>query len=178
MAAGICYGRSDLPLAEDAAAVAERIKPLLPPAPVFSSPLSRCRLLAQALHPEPICDERLREADFGAWEMRPWHEIERTALDAWAADPLHFTGHGGESVAMLRARALACVEEITAHHDEAVLVVHAGIMKVLIGALTGLPRETWFGLAFDFGTVSLIENGQLLWHNEPTLAGQTARVAQ
>lgn len=178
VAVGICYGRSDLPLAEDVAAVAGRIKALLPPVPVFSSPLSRCRLLAEALHAKPIFDPRLRETDFGSWEMRPWHEIERAALDAWAADPLHFAGHGGESVAMLSKRVVACIEEIASQHDEAVLVAHAGVLKVLVGALTGMPQKEWFGFSFDFGTVSLIENGHLVWHNEPAVVAATAGVAQ
>lgn len=166
VARGVCYGRSDLPLAEEAAASTARLRPLLPEAaPVFSSPLSRCRRLAEALHPAPICDERLREADFGRWEMQPWDAIDRVALDAWAADPLHYAGHGGESVAQLQARAVACVAEIAARHDEAVLVVHAGVMKVLAAALAGVPAPDWFGLSFDYGSVSLIENRRLVWQN-------------
>jgi alpha-ribazole phosphatase len=170
VAAGICYGRTDLPLAADARLAAARIRPLLPAAPVFSSPLTRCRELARALHPAPVCDERLREADFGAWEMRPWRDIDRAALDAWVADPLHFAGHGGESVAMLRERVVACVAGIAAEHAAAVLVVHAGVMKVLAGALAGVPESAWLGMRFDYGTVSLIEDGRIAWINRPAAA--------
>ena len=166
VADGICYGRSDLPLAEEAATCAARLRPLLPEgAPVFSSPLARCRHLAEALHPAPIFDERLREADFGHWEMQPWDAIDRAALDAWAADPLHYAGHGGESVAQLQARAVECARAIAACHEEAVLVVHAGIMKVLAGALAGIPAPEWFGFSFAYGTTSLIEDGRLVWQN-------------
>ncbi|MBI4985072.1 MAG: alpha-ribazole phosphatase family protein [Rhodocyclales bacterium] len=180
VADGICYGRSDLPLAEDAAACAARLRPLLPAAPLYSSPLQRCRLLAQALHAAPAYDERLREADFGAWEMRPWRDIGRAAIDAWAADPLHFAAHGGESVAQLQSRVLACVADIAARHDAAVLVVHAGVMKVLAAALTGMAEAEWFRLGFDYGTASLIEDGRLVWHNASTTADNAvgARVAQ
>jgi alpha-ribazole phosphatase len=167
---GICYGQSDVALAEDAAMVAARLKPLLPQAPVFSSPLTRCRLLAQALHPAPAYDDRLREVHFGAWEMRSWDDIGRAAIDAWTADPLHYDGHGGESVAAVRRRAVACVGEIAAQHDEAVLVIHAGVMKALAVELLGLPNAAWFSTSFAFGTVSLIEDGRLVWHNEPAAA--------
>ena len=165
VAEGVCYGQSDVTLAEDAAAVAARIKPLLPDAPVYSSPLTRCRLLAQALHPAPVCDDRLREIHFGAWEMRTWDEIGRPAVDAWVADPLHYAGHGGESIAMLRRRAAAYAAEIAARHDAAVLVVHAGVMKALAVELLGLPDAAWFSTSFAFGTVSLIEDGRLVWQN-------------
>lgn len=163
---GVCYGRSDLPLAEEAAACAARLRALLPEAaPVFSSPLARCRQLAEVLHPAPVFDERLREADFGRWEMQSWDAIDRSALDAWAADPLHYAGHGGESVAQLQARAVACAREIGARHGEAVLVVHAGIMKVLAAMLGSVPAPEWLELSFACGTASLIEDGRLVWHN-------------
>lgn len=172
VADGVCYGRSDLPLAEDVAACAERLRSVLPAgAPVFSSPLARCRRLAEALHRAPVFDARLAEADFGRWEMQAWDAIDRAALDAWAADPLHYAGHGGESVAALQARAVECAEEIAARHEEAILVVHAGVMKALVAAFAGVPAPDWFGFGFAHGTASLIEDGRLAWHNEPAAAG-------
>lgn len=170
VAANVCYGQSDVGLAEDATAVAARIKPLLPDAPLYSSPLTRCRLLAEALHPAPAFDDRLRELDFGRWEMRSWDDIGRAAVDAWAADPLNYAAHGGESVAALRRRAAACAREIAARHGEAVLIVHAGVMKALAVELLGLPDAGWFSTSFAFGAVSLIEDGRLVLHNTPAAA--------
>jgi alpha-ribazole phosphatase len=31
---------------------------------------------------------------FGAWEMTPWQQIQREALDGWAADPLGYRPPG------------------------------------------------------------------------------------
>ena len=166
MAANVCYGQSDVGIAEDAAAVAARIRPLLPDVPCYSSPLMRCRLLAEALHPAPAFDDRLRELHFGNWEMQTWDEIGKTAVDAWAADPLHYDAHGGESIAQLRQRAAACAREIATRHDEAVLVIHAGVMKALAVELLGLPDPAWFSTSFAWGTVSLIEDGKLIWQNK------------
>jgi alpha-ribazole phosphatase len=155
VAPGICYGATDLPLAEDPARYAAALRPLLPPAaPLFSSPLQRCRLLAEALHPTPIVDVRLREIDFGDWEMQPWESLERSLLDAWAQDPLHFRPPGGEAVAALRARVADFLAELPA---EAVLVAHAGVIKVCAALLAG--EEDWFGLSFDYGSLTLIERG-------------------
>jgi len=158
---GTCYGRTDLPLADDPAAHAAALRLLLPAAaPLYASPLARCRRLAELLHPTPIVDERLREIDFGDWEMRPWDSLDRALLDAWAADPFHFVPPGGEAVADLRRRVAAFLAELP---EQAVLVAHAGVMKVCAAELAG--EEDWFGLRFDYGTVSLIEDGRLVWTN-------------
>ena len=155
VATGICYGRTDLALAEDASAAAARIRPQLPPqAPVFTSPLQRCRQLADALHPTPRHDPRLQEMNFGAWEMRPWNQIQREALDGWAADPLGYAPPEGESVGQLQERVRDFVRELK---DEgvgrAVLVTHAGILKVIVGHSRQLPAKEWMALKFDYESV-------------------------
>ena len=159
VAPGICYGRTDLPLAEDVAAVAARIRPQLPPhVEVFTSPLQRCRHLANVLHASPRSDPRLQEMNFGDWEMRAWNVVQREALDGWAADPLGFAPPAGESVAQLRERVLAFVAE--ARRDglqHAALVTHAGVMKVLVGHARKLPVRQWMALGFDYGCVLSID---------------------
>ena len=166
VAPGICYGRTDLGLAEDAAVRAATLRPLLPAGIVHSSPLKRCSALASALHPAPLFDDRLREVDFGTWEMRPWQDIGRAALDSWAADPLDFSPPGGESIAVLRRRVISFLDEHRAIGCEAlILVTHAGVMKVCTGELLDLPQPEWFAMSFDYGTVTLIEDGRLIWSN-------------
>lgn len=161
VASGTCYGRTDLGLQDDPALLAEHLRLLLPAdVPFFSSPLTRCRLLAERLHPAPRFDARIREIDFGDWEMQAWDSLDRGLLDAWAADPFHFVPPGGEAVASLRRRV---ADFLSGLPDESVLVAHAGVMKVCAAELAG--EEDWFGLRFDYGTVSLIEDGRLLWTN-------------
>ncbi len=158
VAAGICYGLTDLALADDVAAAAARIGPQLPPLPqippVFTSPLQRCRQLADALHPAPRSDPRLQEMNFGEWEMRPWHLIQREALDGWAADPLGYAPPGGESVAQLQARVQDFVMELKDEGlERAVLVTHAGVLKVLVGDSRRLPAREWMALKFEYESV-------------------------
>lgn len=154
VAEGICYGRTDLELAEDAAAVAAALRPQLPAGlPLFSSPLRRCRQLAAALHPAPVLDPRLLEMDFGAWEMQPWRTLGRAALDAWAAQPLDFAPPGGESPAQLMQRAREFLDEL---ESDAIVVTHAGVIKALSGLLHDLPPAEWIGLSFPFGSVTVL----------------------
>ena len=161
VATGICYGRTDLALAEDVAAAASRIGPQLPPRlPIFTSPLQRCRQLADALHPAPRSDPRLQEMNFGAWEMCPWNQIQREALDGWAADPLGYAPPAGESVAQLQARVQDFVMEVRHEGlERAVLVTHAGVMKVIVGNSRQLPAKKWMALKFDYEGVIAVTIG-------------------
>ena len=160
VAPGLCYGRSDLGLAEDAATVAAGLRPLLPKdLPVFSSPSKRCRLLAEALHPAPRFDQRLLELDFGDWEMRSWADIGRAAIDEWATDPQAFAPPGGESVSEMRARVAGFLADLAGSGLTcAALVTHAGVMKVCAAELLGLAPVNWLSLQFGFGSVSLIDD--------------------
>jgi alpha-ribazole phosphatase len=112
--AGICYGRSDVPLAGDARASSDSLFARLaslgvpPPQALWTSPLRRCSSVAAWLARRCRCvataDARLQEMDFGAWERMRWDAIDRAAIDAWAADFVHARLHGGESVAQFAAR--------------------------------------------------------------------------
>jgi alpha-ribazole phosphatase len=155
VAAGLCYGATDLALAGDAHTTAAALRARLPPAlPVFSSPLQRCLALARALHPAPVNDPRLAEMNFGAWEMCAWNDIERAALDAWAADPLHYTPPGGESVSRMEQRVLDFLADLERlNHAAAILVTHAGVMKIISGHAQRLPPADWMQLRFACGSM-------------------------
>ena len=96
-----------------------------------------------------VCvDHRLSELDFGDWEGRRWDAIDRKTIDAWAADMLHFTPPGGESVASLQARA---IDFATSIKDNAIIVTHGGILRALAGHWKKLPASAWTTLEFAFG---------------------------
>lgn len=167
VAPGICYGRSDLALAADVAGCAAELRTLLPAdARWYSSPLQRCRLLAQSLHSSPVFDERLQEIHFGDWEMCAWDDIDREQIDAWAAAGPDFAPPNGESLASLMTRVAELIRERhAAGEGDIVLVTHAGVMKACSALLLDLPDGEWQSMHFDYGTVSLIEDGELVWHN-------------
>jgi alpha-ribazole phosphatase len=153
--AGICYGRLDVD-AHAPQAVADRIKPLLPAnVALYSSPLRRARQLAEALHPSPMIDGRLAEIDFGDWEGRAWDDIERDALDEWAANLTGFIPPGGESVASLQQRVIDFANSLVPRPAVA-LVAHAGVLRALVGHWRQLPVAEWTQLQFDFGSLTTL----------------------
>ena len=152
---GICYGQSDVALAALVDELAASLRAQLPADfRLLSSPLTRCRQLAEALG-TPRFDARLMEIDFGEWEMRAWDDIPRDLIDAWAADPMHFCGHGGESVAQMAARAIAALKEALADPPRPVVIVgHAGPLRALAGHLQGMRPQTWMQLGFATGSLT------------------------
>lgn len=178
VAAGICYGQTDLGLAESAAAAALRLRGVLPPnGRVISSPLQRCRALAEALSTSVETDQRLLEINFGDWEGLAWDAIPRHQLDAWAAAPFDHVPPGGESAAVMAARVIAFAADLVATAakpadraaTEWILVAHQGPLRVLLAHWLDLPRESWLKLHLDFATASCIElsppGNRLLWLN-------------
>ena len=150
---GICYGRSDVGLAQPVATDASRLATLLPTGcEIVSSPLRRARLLAEALGPTRI-EPRLAEMDFGEWELRPFDTL-RDELDAWAADPLGFRPPGGESAAEMADRAQAAAAELMRRATPLAIVGHGGPLRAIAGDLLGLPAARWLALDFDFAALT------------------------
>ncbi len=161
--AGICYGKTDVPLAGDAAesahALAARLAALAAPLPhcVATSPLRRCAELAQRLAPllGRTCesDVRLQEIDFGEWEGRRW--------DA-SADLRHARAHGGESVAQFEARVDAWLDmcRASAAPGASVLAVtHAGVMRMIAALLLGETIETTLTWPLEMAAVVWLRRG-------------------
>ncbi|GAB3755370.1 alpha-ribazole phosphatase [Spirosoma pomorum] len=139
---GVAYGHTDVALADTYDEQREQLSRHLPesPAVVFSSPLSRCRRLAEDLartvtmsksievapgqtRPDGDTikaqadslavryDDRLKEYFFGDWEMKPWDAIDRAQLDSWMADFVSIAAPNGENFTDLSTRVRAFWEE-------------------------------------------------------------------
>jgi len=142
--AGVCYGSTDLEVApgELERTLAALIPRLPVGLPVYSSPMGRCAGLAQRLSNAPIFDARLVEMHFGGWEMRAWDDIPRAEIDAWAADLVNYRPGGGEAVLRMAARVAAFHADLQRQlgaDGEAIVICHAGAMRLLSACHAGLP---------------------------------------
>ncbi len=164
---GICYGSTNLDVAESFASDSAAVVDQLHSADVLiSSPLLRCQKLAavigHALNVEPRIDERIREMDFGKWERLAWSAVPRAELDACANDFLHARPHGGESVAMLRARVMNAMTEYTESNLMHIIVTHSGVMKV---AVARGDSEDDFSTSFPYGAILELSTTQEETHD-------------
>ena len=146
VAPGVCYGASDVAVAEAELARVHahlRAHDLPGTLPVYASPLQRCAKLAHRLQPRSLVfDARLAEMDFGSWEMRAWDHIPRPEVDAWATDLLHYRPGGAECVIDVAQRVAAFIDDLRrAGTDEALLICHAGTIRLLSAMRAGLSLE-------------------------------------
>jgi alpha-ribazole phosphatase len=137
--AGRCYGSQDVPVNESIFATElPKIIPLLPSnARIITSPLIRCRRLAEAIeathiHPPVQIEPDLRERSFGDWEGMRWDDISHAQINAWRDDFLDYTPPGGESVRALQTRVTAAWQHLsTAQTTPLIIVAHAGPLAVI-----------------------------------------------
>jgi len=169
LAAGICYGHSDVALAMPPAAEITRLEELGAGRSLhfYSSTLSRCseiaRPLAAHFGSHAQTDPRLRELDFGCWEMQAWDAIPRSEIDLWAADVEHACAHGGERVAALSERVQSWLSELEnelevmgrapAAAEMIVVLTHAGVMRVLAALALRLPLTACLDWQLELGAI-------------------------
>ncbi len=104
---------------------------------LYSSPLQRCRCLAEPLAAalgatSLTFDERLVEMNFGHWELKSWDEIARSEIDAWTADLVTYRPGAGETVLEMAHRVQAFHTQILAARQDAIVVCHAGTIRMLL----------------------------------------------
>ncbi len=152
--------------------IAERLSGF-PVAAIYSSPLQRARVTAEIigtqLHRPILCDDRLKEYDFGVvsgltWEGVVAHHPEfakRWMDDAWAV-PIE----GSEGRAHFAARVAAALEDILAQQpDQHVAVVaHGGTFSVYLAKMLGLDLQRRHPFHFGNASLSLIEVEDGVFH--------------
>jgi probable phosphoglycerate mutase len=135
---------------------------------VVASPLARCRAFAQALagrHGLPLTVEReLREVGMGSWEGHSPAEIRARDPDGFSAfyrDPVGCRPPGGEPLASLSARVGRAYDNLLAGHPgrHLLLVVHAGVMRALVGRALGADPARWYRMRIEYAGLVRIRHG-------------------
>lgn len=159
---GRLVGSTDVPVAEGFESRIAILADLLPRAcTCYCSPLLRTRQTHKMLceygwNREAVIDERIREIDFGRWEMKNFDEISRNEphmIEGWLAYQ-SFAFPEGESVAGFTARITSWLDEVRHHNDNnIVLVTHGGVIRHLICHALQIPLQNY--LLFDVQPASL-----------------------
>ena len=163
--AGICYGQSDVDVAESFVNEAEKTKEKLMAISfnaIYSSPLQRCVKLANALNlGAPVLDNRLMELNFGDWELQAWDDIPRDIFDTWAHDYANIAPPNGETFSQLQQRGLNFLEEILAKHtnEHIAVVSHGGMIRALLAHVLNIELKGLFRFTIDYGSVTQLEFG-------------------
>jgi alpha-ribazole phosphatase len=159
---GMCYGQTDVELPPgfelQHAKIADRLQHHRFDV-IWSSPLKRCALLAQAIagkEQEIKYDNRLKELHFGEWEQKMWNDIE-TLPEAipFFKDYINTPPPGGESFQSLIERIASFLEEIKQNEtfQHLLIVTHGGCIRAFHSLINNTKAEAAFDLKVDYGDV-------------------------
>ena len=158
---GVCYGQSDIGIGGDFEKERTTILTKLrfsKNTKIYSSPLQRCKLLAQSFGYPVNYDKRLMELDFGQWELKAWDKIPKTQIAPWMDDFVHVRTTNGESYKDLEERVLDFFDEVTKlEKTQVIIVTHAGVMRVLLARLTKTSLKDSFSISLLYGHVVKIQ---------------------
>ncbi len=163
----VCYGQSDLLLKEPYLTAFENISKQInaKQAIIYSSPLKRCSLLAaylQSNNPDNYnikMDDRLKELNFGKWELKKWNEIEPQQLNNWMNDFVNNKTEAGESFKQLHLRVNDFIETTLLKDNKqapAIVVTHAGVIRCFLCREQNIPLKDAFNFQVNYGSVNKI----------------------
>jgi alpha-ribazole phosphatase len=170
VAKGICYGQTDLDITESFEQEVASIRPHLPAdiQTVYSSPLQRCRKLAEALFPQhPIqLHNDLMELNCGTWEMQVWNEIPKHEMQPWLDDFVNIVVPDGESYTQMHERVITTFEQICKQTQPAVIVAHGGVLRSILAHITQTPlKESFDVFSCHYGcVVKLVPDNEAYTH--------------
>ena len=154
---GICYGQSDLDVTDTFNNEVSKIHSQIPIqkiSKIYCSPLQRCKLLAKTFNISTIFDERLKELDFGDWELKPWDAIDSSQIDPWMKDFVNIQVPNGESYVMLQERMLHFYNSLNHSGEENILIItHAGPIRALLSHLRRIDLKNSFDIKVSYGEV-------------------------
>ena len=161
-------GQIDLALTEEgrrqARALSRRFEHVALDA-IVSSDLSRSRETAEivgaAAGVTPISRPDLREVAMGEWEGCSFRDVARRFPDAFKArgeDLGNFCVPGGESFADCGRRSVAAFEELSRTFAGNILIIgHAGVNRLILCHVLGMPVSSLFRLGQDYGCINVIQ---------------------
>lgn len=132
---------------------------------IYCSDLARCLETAGiigarcGLEPEPLRD--LREVCLGAWEGQRFDTVQTLNPQGFKERGDHIADHrppGGESFRDLQERVWPIFETIArSFSGHTLIVTHAGVIRVLLCRLLGMPLENLFCIGQSIGALNIID---------------------
>lgn len=145
---------------------------------VVSSQLLRARHTADIVlagHPcNARTDSQLNEMNFGEWEMRHHHDLQKEDSDAWAAwvaDWQQASPTGGESFPQFSARIERVIQPLLSvsacsqqpqdnrqlQDNHQLLVAHQGVLSLMLARLLAMPAAAMWHFHFEQGAYSVLD---------------------
>lgn len=165
VSAGICYGKTDVDVSDsfdlEVGTIKKQLEGIVFNA-IYSSPLKRCSLLADALFQRHTVryDNRLKELDFGDWEGQLWRDIEKSEeAQPWFKDYIVQRCPNGESYQDVLNRVNQFLMELkNKHSNETILIVaHGGTIRAFLALLEKVEPLKTFEIKVGYGQIFKVE---------------------
>ncbi|WP_292008835.1 alpha-ribazole phosphatase [Chryseobacterium sp.] len=155
----LCYGFADITLKESYQEDFELLNLHDSYDLIVSSPLQRCRLLAEYTGQTYEVDDRLKEMNFGDWEMVKWTEIPAVEINPWYEDFVNLRATNGENLLEMQNRVLIFWKELIGKENlnKVLLVTHGGVIRVILQSILKFPLENMFSIQIDYGKKVIIK---------------------
>ena len=125
------------------------------------------RIIAQPHHASVTIQSGLNEINLGSWDGMPISEVHRLFPQEYVlrgADLAGYCPPSGESFADLSARVVPAFEKIIQHSCGNLLIVgHAGVNRVILCHLLGMPVDNLFRLEQDYGCLNILQYTAEAW---------------
>ncbi|MBN2468837.1 MAG: alpha-ribazole phosphatase [Deltaproteobacteria bacterium] len=183
----VMVGQTDLPLSETGVCQAEQWREEFVGIgfdKIYCSDLKRSQETAQIIgmnRRERIrVRPELREMNLGEWEGFSRDRIKVCFPGEWERRGQDFESYrppGGESFGDLAKRVVPIFEEILRHSDKDVLIVgHAGVNRVILCHVLGIPLANLFRFSQDYASLNIIQYedgaGKVVLMNRPPLRSE------
>ncbi len=151
---GICYGQTDVRLADTFMEEAVKVKAQLEDLSfdkVFSSPLWRCVALANYCgYSNAIQSDALLELDFGVWENQAWDHLD---MRIWETDWVHNPPPQGESFINMYKRVSRFLSALP--QQNILIFTHKGVINCAKAYFKGIPLQAAFDEPLEYGRVEV-----------------------
>lgn len=161
-------GHIDIPLSPEGLEQAHFLQAQLAKeklAAVFCSDLIRsvntAKIITEKLPITPIIRRDLREISMGDWEGKTFKEIRQlypVEYSKRGQNIINYRIPGAESFAECKTRVLTAFTDLINTTSGTILIVgHAGINRILLCHILGMPLENLFHFKQDYGCINILE---------------------
>lgn len=138
-------------------------------AAVFCSDLMRsvatAEIITEKLSIIPTIRNDLREINMGDWEGKTFREIAQlypSEYEKRGKNIINYHIPRGETFTECQSRVLAAFTELVNTTADNILIVgHAGINRILLCHILGIPLDNLFRLKQDYGCVNILEDNRM-----------------
>lgn len=104
-----------------------------------------------------MLDDRLKELNFGTWELMPWNEITGPQAEKWMNDFVNECCPEGESYMDMSRRIGNFLDELKKkRRTNVVIVSHAGVIRTILALIQKIPLQKSFEIEVSFGQIMSI----------------------